>query len=106
MNVTFSFRTTAFMSRARYHLGVNFDGRLLEVQWPDLAAYIVNKYAKKIAVEEYGFGYAADLPESAVLALRYLVFRRTPPSKEELDEIVAKGTTSLHVLRAKLGACE
>ena len=106
MNVTFSFRTTAFMSRARYHLGVNFDGRLLEVRWPDLAAYLVNKYASRVVIEEYGFGYIADLPEDAVLALRYLLFRRTPPSKEELDEMVARGTTDLHALRAKLGVYE
>lgn len=45
----------------------------------------------------------AELPENAVLALLYILYRRTAPSIRELDEIVAKGTTKLHELRKKTG---
>lgn len=104
MKVSFVFRATAFMSRSNCHLKANVDGDLMEVQWPELAAYLVNRYSFSVSVHEWGFGYIADMPENAVLALRYMLYRHTSPSREELDEVVAKGTTPLHALRQKLGA--
>jgi len=104
VKVFFNFRAKAFLSRSRCYLLANIDGDLTEVRWPELAAYLVNKYSQSISIDEWGFGYIADLPENAVLALLYTTWRRSPPSKDELDEIVAKGTTRLHILRQELGA--
>jgi hypothetical protein len=55
------------------------DGCFKEVPRSDLAAYIVNKYAKQIRISEYGYGYEADLPQNAVLALEYSFTRRKHP---------------------------
>lgn len=106
MNVSFEFRASAFLFKARYRLGMRVDGGFFDVLWPQLAVYIVNKYAKKVVIDEYGFGYSVDLPDNAVLALKYIALRRTAPSIEEIEEIVASGTTQLHELRKKLGAYE
>lgn len=100
----FEFHASAFLSKAHYHLGARVDNSFFDVQWPQLAAYLVNKYAKSITIDEYGFGYLADLPDNVVLALKYIALRRTRPSIDEVEAIVANGTTDLHNLRKKLGA--
>jgi len=110
--VRFIFTATAYCSIARYHLtmmGKDMDQQLgpTRIPWPNLAAYIVNKYASKIIIDDDGFGYWADLPENAVLALQYLTYRENKmPEPEELDKIIEKGMMGLHiyVLRREIGA--
>ncbi len=108
MKVHFYFLATAFMSEARYRLKVRIGDKLTltEVNRPDLAAHLVNKYSRSISIVEDGFGYIADMPNNAVLALQYAIHRQTPPppSAEELDAIVASGTTDLHIIRQELGS--
>lgn len=108
MKVAFYFRATAFLSIVTHILCVKVDGvdEMMEVRWPDLAAYLVNKYGRDIKIDQYGFGYEVELSENAVLALLYMLHRHTAPSAEELDEVVAKGATKLHVVRKKINAYE
>lgn len=103
MKVHFVFYATAYMSKSQYHLDAVVDNNIIYIRWPSLAAYLVNKYSLSTHINEDGFGYIVDLPENAVLALMYAAHRQTPPSKEELDEIVEKGTTRLHMLRQLIG---
>ena len=99
----FAVDATSYMDHVCFHLYCTVeDGRFKEVPRSDLAAYIVNKYAKQIRISEYGYGYEVDLPQNAVLALEYS-FYAEKASFDELDEIAASGRTRLHSLREELG---
>ena len=103
VKVRFEVGATSFWDHVRFHLRYEVeDGRFKKVLRPDLAAYIVNKYAKQIRISKHGYGYEADLPQNAVLAVEYLCCTEKT-SFEELDEIVASGRTRLHSLREELG---
>jgi len=104
LKVLFLFHSRAYMSMSRDYLVAHVGGRSFEVEWPELAAYLVNKHSRAIKIDEYGFGYEAEMPESAATALQYMIFRTTPPSRKELDEIAASGVTPLHSLRRQVGA--
>jgi hypothetical protein len=110
--VRFIFAATAYRSIPRYHLTMMGRDAVRQfgptkIPWPDLAAYIVNKYADKIVIDDDGFGYWANLPENAILALQYLAHRENEmPRPEELDEIVERGMMGLriYILRREIGA--
>ena len=67
---------------------------------PEKTAYLVNRYGCNLTVQP--FGYTVDLPENAVLALKYLSHVEEA-SLEELDEIVETGKTEIHKFVEKLG---
>jgi len=103
VRVAFWIDATSYMDHVHMHLRCSIGGRLSrDVPNPELAAYLVNKYAKKLLVSKYGLGYDAELPENAVMALEYLLIARKT-SIEELDRIVVSGRTKLHTLREELG---
>jgi len=103
VKVQFWVSASSYMNHVRMHLYCGVNGRtLMELSRPDMAAYIVNKYVSKIRITEYGYGYEAELPENALLALEYSSLARET-SFEELDAIVASGKTKLHMLREELG---
>jgi hypothetical protein len=104
VRVSFRVGATSYMDHVRMHLRCSIEGKsyFKDIPSPDLAAYLVNKYAEKLLVSEYGLGYDAELPENAVMALEYLFIARKT-SVEELDWITASGRTKLHILREELG---
>jgi len=67
---------------------------------PEKTAYLANRYGCNLTVQP--FGYMVDLPENAVLALKYLSHVEKAPL-EELDEIVETGKTKIHKFVEKLG---
>jgi hypothetical protein len=68
---------------------------------PEKTAYLVNKYGCNLTVQPCGC--TVDMPENAVLALKYLAYANETPSLEELDEIVETGKTEIHKFVEKLG---
>jgi len=67
---------------------------------PEGMTYLLNKYAHN--VEFIPFGFNVEVPENVVLALQYLD-RFGQASNDELDEIVATGTTRIHEFVKNLG---
>jgi hypothetical protein len=104
VNASVSFGVSAYASFVNYHLSVAIDEKeYFKTTSAEEVAWLLNKYAEKIVISEYGYGYVADVPENAALALRYLAYIKKAPSKEELDDIVATGTTRLHKFARELG---
>jgi len=64
-------------------------------------AQLLNRHATKITISESGLGYDAEVPENVAPALEYIAYVKT--SKEDLDEIVATGTTKIHRFASELG---
>ena len=76
------------------------DGRVYLRPDPEKTAYLVNKYGRILSVQP--FGYTVELPENAVLALKYLSYVEGA-SLEELEEIVETGETEIQRFMKKLG---
>ena len=67
----------------------------------EAVAYLVNKYGRVVRV--LPFGYIAEIPPNAALAIKYLAKTSIAPSNEELDDIVRTGETDIHRFVKRLG---
>mgnify|MGYP001626400139 FL=1 len=103
VEAVFRVKADAWMSRVSFGINCAVDGDYLgEAYDPSLVAYLVNKYAKRLVVLEDGFGYEAELPEEARIAVHYLTRVRSA-SREDIDEIMATGESKLHRFLKRLG---
>lgn len=101
--ISVHFESSAYFNYINYHLGVKIGDMYFELKGDtSVLAHLINKYATKITVDEGGYGYSAEVPDSVALAVEYLASIRTS-MKEEVEEIVRTGTTKLHKFAEELG---
>lgn len=101
--ISVHFESSAYFNYINYHLGVKIGDMYFELKGDtSILAHLINKYATKITVDEGGYGYSAEVPDSVALAVEYLASIRTS-MKEEVEEIVRTGTTKLHKFAEELG---
>jgi hypothetical protein len=101
--ISVHFESSAYFNYINYHLGVKIGDMYFELKGDtSVLAHLINKYATKITVDEGGYGYSAEVPDSVALAVEYLASIRRS-TKEEVEEIVRTGTTKLHKFAEELG---
>ena len=103
ISVNFDAKINFRWEHCRYRLIVSLreGGRKVYLEPnPEKTAYLINRYGCNLTVQ--AFGYTVELPENAVLALKYLSHVEETPL-EELDEIVKTGKTEIHKFMEKLG---
>jgi hypothetical protein len=104
VKVVVAFGTNSYMDHVSCHLYVTIEREKFKMtSGEDRLVFLLNKYARSIVIGEYGYGYEADVPENVALALKYLAYIEKKPSIEELEDIVATGTTKLHIFLHELG---
>jgi len=109
--ISVHFESSAYFNYINYHLGVKIGDMYFELKGDtSVLAHLINKYATKITVDEGGYGYSAEVPDSVALAVEYLASIRTSTKEEwrkrrteEVEEIVRTGTTKLHKFAEELG---